>query len=198
MRSLIAYIGAAIFAAPLMAHAEPFHSDAPVRGPLAEKWQHASREIAEDLTRINRCHNGEKCSAAEAHIISIASTARSYHGLARFGFINRAVNLLITPTDDAVDEWSRPLDTMHALKGDCEDYAIVKLATLYASGVPLSDMRLVIARDYRQREDHAVLAARWDDRWYILDNKHHVLVEDREITGLLPMASFALDVSSVR
>lgn len=188
----------AAFLAPIAAQAEPFHSDTPVRGPLADKWHHASKAIAADLARINRCHNGAKCSIAEAHVISIASSARSYHGLARFGFVNRSVNLLIEPTDDAIDQWSSPLDTMRDLKGDCEDYAIVKLATLYATGVPLSDMRLVIARDYRLREDHAVLAARFDDRWYILDNKHHVLVEDRQLTGLLPVASFALDVSSVR
>jgi len=50
-------------------------------------------------------------------------------------------------------------------------------------------MRLVLARDRSVRQDHAVLAARLDGRWLILDSRSSELIEDSDASGLTPMFS---------
>lgn len=89
--------------------------------------------------------------------------------------INGAVNRAITYTrDQAVwgkrDYWAKPQETLEKAKGDCEDYAILKMAALKAAGVPVSSMTLVVLRDQRRNLFHAVLAVMTDRGQYILDN----------------------------
>jgi len=84
------------------------------------------------------------------------------------------------------DLWSSPLATFSSGKGDCEDYAIAKLAALLLAGIPARDLRLMLVRNVRSGEAHAVLAARLDDHWLILDNSGHLLLEDREVLNTVP------------
>lgn len=60
--------------------------------------------------------------------------------------------------------------------GDCEDFAIVKAAALYALG--LKDMRIVVLRDELNGGTHAVLAVTEDKITYILDNRLSGVVHD--------------------
>ena len=69
------------------------------------------------------------------------------------------------------DRWSAPLASFATAKGDCEDYAIAKYVVLREAGVARENLQLVLVRDRAVRQDHAVLAARLDDRWLILDNR---------------------------
>lgn len=45
-----------------------------------------------------------------------------------------------------VDYWASPLETFFHGRGDCEDYAIAKLFTLLAEGVPPSKLRMVVVK----------------------------------------------------
>jgi predicted transglutaminase-like cysteine proteinase len=92
------------------------------------------------------------------------------------------------------DIWSSPLATFSSGKGDCEDYTIAKLAALLLAGIPARDLRLMLVRNVRSREAHAVLATRLDDHWLILDNSRHLLLEDREVLWQYrPLAALALE-----
>ena len=96
---------------------------------------------------------------------------------------NRAINLAIRPTSDLAqwgveDRWSSPLATLTSGRGDCEDYAIAKYVALIEAGVSDSDVRLIIVRDIATGEDHAVVAARLEEKWIVLDNRRLTLLEE--------------------
>jgi predicted transglutaminase-like cysteine proteinase len=113
---------------------------------------------------------------------------------------NRAVNMAIRYVSDyaqhgEADRWSAPLATFATAKGDCEDYAIAKYVALREAGFPHEQLRLVLVRDRSVRQDHAVLAARLDDHWLILDNRHSQLIDDQDASNFTPL--FAINHDGV-
>ena len=114
---------------------------------------------------------------------------------------NRAVNAAIRYVTDyaqhgEADRWSAPLATFATAKGDCEDYAIAKYVALRQAGFSPDELRLVLVRDRAVREDHAVLAARLEGRWQILDNRHSELIEDSDAASFTPL--FAINHRGVQ
>jgi predicted transglutaminase-like cysteine proteinase len=104
--------------------------------------------------------------------------------------------MAIKATDDidqwgVADRWSAPLATLTSGRGDCEDYAIAKYVALREAGVAADDVRLVIVRDLGNGEDHAVVTARLDDKWVVLDNRRLTLVEDADLPRVSPRFVFA-------
>ena len=94
------------------------------------------------------------------------------------------------------DRWTSPLLTLAAGAGDCEDYAIAKYVALREAGAASEDVRLMIVRDTKLAQDHAVVAARLDGRWLVLDNRRMVLVEDVDARQYQPL--FEIDDEGVR
>jgi len=95
-----------------------------------------------------------------------ASPAR----LAQLEAVNRAVNREIEPVTDLelygeADYWTIP-----TVKGDCEDYVLLKRRRLIALGWPPSALLITVVRDERG-DGHAVLTARTLQGDFILDNK---------------------------
>jgi len=120
------------------------------------------------------------------NFLAIVDSARAREGRARLGEINRAINLKIRPMSDLVlygeeDVWRPPLATLAVGAGDCEDYAIAKFVALQEAGVSAVDLRIVILRDDIWEEDHAVVAARLDGNWLMLDNRHMAMAEDNQV-----------------
>lgn len=157
-------------------------------GTLLEKWLDVEREIDNERLIIRNCReNRASCqSQAALQFLAIIDGARTLEGRARLGEINRAINLKLKPGSDsslhgAEDVWSPPLATFAKGAGDCEDYAIAKFVALQEAGVPANDLRIVILRNDFRKEDHAVVAARLDGKWLMLDNLHMVMAEDRSV-----------------
>jgi len=94
------------------------------------------------------------------------------------------------------DVWSSPLATFANGAGDCEDYAIAKFIALQNVGVSADDLRIVILRDDIREEDHAVVAARLDGNWLMLDNLHMTMVEDQQVRNHHPL--FLIDHTGVK
>jgi len=94
------------------------------------------------------------------------------------------------------DHWSPPLETLQTRRGDCEDYAIVKYLALLEAGLSRDDVKIVIVRNLLPNEDHAVVAARVDGKWPILDNRRLALVRDTEMVATVPR--FVLDEDGAR
>jgi len=65
--------------------------------------------------------------------------------------------------------------------GTAKYYAIAKFVALQEAGVSAVDLRIVILRDDILEEDHAVVAARLDGNWLMLDNRHMVMPEDNQV-----------------
>jgi predicted transglutaminase-like cysteine proteinase len=78
-----------------------------------------------------------------------------------------------------------------AERGDCEDYAIVKYLALLDTGMSEADLKIVLLRSIFPNEDHAVVAARADGEWLILDNRTLTLVRDSNLSRTVPV--FVLD-----
>ncbi len=84
--------------------------------------------------------------------------------------VNRQVNAGVTPATDAQtsgksEYWSLPINN----KGDCEDYALLKLKTLLGAGFASNKLALSVVID-RRGNNHVVLLARLRSGDYVLDN----------------------------
>lgn len=155
---------------------------------LSNKW-HALRERMRHEQRIVSLCRADPAtcpSDAATLFMAIVDTARLRQGRALLGEINRAINLAVRPVSDqklhGADVWTSPLTTLASGQGDCEDYAIAKLAALWTAGIAERDTRLVIVRDERAREDHAVAMVRLEGRWLALDNRRFTLIESTHLT----------------
>jgi predicted transglutaminase-like cysteine proteinase len=183
---------------------QPFALDlVPVtKGGVLDKWNGVVADIRAEKDILDRCRSDARhCPAAAQRFLAIIAEGRNHEGRARIGVINRAINLAIQPVSDLAqwgveDRWTSPLATLTSGRGDCEDYAIAKYVALREAGVADSDVRLIIVRDIATGDDHAVVAARVDEKWIILDNRRLTLLEDVAMPHVLPL--FALDQEGVK
>jgi predicted transglutaminase-like cysteine proteinase len=171
-------------------------------GGLRDKWLSVQRRLDDEMVQIALCEgNREGCkSPAALQLLAIVDSARARDGRARFGEVNRAINLAIKSTSDVaqygqIDVWTSPLVTLARGAGDCEDYVIAKFVALRLAGISPDDLRIVILHDAVHGEDHAIAAARLDGHWLTLDNRRMALVEDSEIRNYRP--TFVIDQSGV-
>jgi predicted transglutaminase-like cysteine proteinase len=167
-------------------------------GDVVDNWRLLRTEIDDEAAVLDRCRVQQECSMAARAFLGIVAQGREVDGMARLGVINRAVNMAIVPTSDmkqwgVADHWSPPLETLTTGRGDCEDYAIVKYVALIDAGVPKQDVKLVIVHNRFPDEEHAVLAARVGDRWFILDNRSLVLAPDAAVAVRGETPLFVLD-----
>lgn len=155
---------------------------------LIGKWRVVRERMRYDQRIVSWCrHDPAGCpSDAATLFMSIVDTASLREGRARIGEINRAINLAVRPVSDqrrhGGDDWASPLSTLASGEGDCEDYAIAKLAALWMAGFAENDTRLAIVRDDRAREDHALAMVRLEGRWLALDNRRFALMETAHLT----------------
>ena len=183
---------------------EPFGlaTDLAPAGPLWIKWRTFETEFTKNEEEIAHCRaEPTSCSNAALSLIALIDEARALDGRRQLATVNRSVNLAVAYTSDMVmhgvgDVWSSPLSTFERGRGDCEDYAIAKMFVLRGAGMPADDLRLLIAHNRSDGDAHAVLAARLDGRWHILDNRKMLLLEDNAVRDLQPL--YALDAGGVR
>jgi predicted transglutaminase-like cysteine proteinase len=170
-------------------------------GMLWRKWRGVEADMVKEQVVLDRCRDdATSCPSYAAQFLRLINAVKSKSGRARLDEANRAVNAAIRYVSDYVqhgeaDRWSAPLATFATAKGDCEDYAIAKYVALREAGFPREEMRLVLVRDRAVRQDHAVLAARLDDHWLILDNRQSQLIEDSDASSFTPL--FAIDQGGV-
>ncbi|MFB6446913.1 transglutaminase-like cysteine peptidase [Bradyrhizobium tunisiense] len=180
--------------------AEPFgvFAFAISSGSLQQKWSALKTRLDDDMVQLALCDGDrDNCaSPAAVKLLAIVDQARTRDGRARLGETNRAVNLAIRAANDGIDDvWSSPLATFARGAGDCEDYAIAKLAALRLAGISSEDLRIVVVRDTRAGEEHAVVAAKLNGRWLMLDNRRMAMIEDNAAQGYQPL--FTLYQSAV-
>jgi predicted transglutaminase-like cysteine proteinase len=180
--------------------AEPFgvFAFAISSGGMRQKWFALKEKLDDDMVQLALCDGDrDNCaSPAALKLLAIVDEARTRDGRALLGETNRAINLAIrAESDGAEDIWSSPLETFQRGAGDCEDYAIAKLAALRLAGVAAEDLRLVVVRDTRNGEGHAIASARLDGHWLMLDNRRMAMVEDDDARNYQPL--FVLYQSAV-
>ena len=170
-------------------------------GVLWRKWRGAKAAIESELRQVEDCKTDASiCSEAARRFQLIVNEVRGQSGVARLETANRLINTAIRYTSDlsqhaALDVWSAPLASLETGRGDCEDYAIAKYVVLREAGVPEQDLRILLVRDRRVREDHAVLTVREGGTWSVLDNRNSKLAVDSEVLHFTPL--YALDSAGV-
>src|SRR5439155_25515598 len=172
-------------------------------GILWVKWIAAQDAIREDQEVLAKCRGDISMCASPAarRFLAIIGEARALEGRARIEVVNRSINAAIRYMTDlaqhgVLDLWSAPLATLTSGQGDCEDNAIAKYVALRETGLEADELRLLLVRDRAVGEDHAVLAARHDGRWLILDNRHVALNEAADLRQFTLL--FALDHEGVK
>ena len=177
-------------ASPVAQADEPFRlsTSTVTAGTVLEKWRDVERKVDDERQVLKICEEARTSCRSQAALqfLAIVDGARARKGRARLGDVNRAINLKIKPISDLAlygveDVWSPPLVTLAKGAGDCEDYAIAKFVALQAAGVSADDLRIVILRDDVREEDHAVVAARLDGNWLMLDNLHMAMAGDQQV-----------------
>jgi predicted transglutaminase-like cysteine proteinase len=166
-------------------------------GLLSRKWRGLQSDVIKEEKLLERCRaDAGDCPSYAAQFLRLINAIKSKSGRSQLEEANRGVNAAIRFVTDyaqygEADRWSAPLATFATAKGDCEDYAFAKYVALRAAGFPSDDLRVVMGRDRTVRQDHAVLAARLDGRWLILDSQRAELIEDSRVPDLTPV--FAID-----
>jgi len=177
---------------------EPFGLAAFVlpEGLLWSKWRKIEVDIGSEEPILTRCLEDQRqCTPAAARFGAIVLDARKARGLAKLELVNQRVNAEIRYKSDSeqwgvADLWSTPLATFATGFGDCEDYAIAKYVALHESGMSVDELRVVLGHDNGRRTDHAVVAARNDRRWLILDNLTQRLLPAAEASHFTPLFAF--------
>jgi predicted transglutaminase-like cysteine proteinase len=96
--------------------------------------------------------------------------AATVERLAELDTVNRLVNRTIEPATDLEIYGVQEHWTLPTLRGDCEDYALLKRKLLIQRGWPASALLLTVVKD-EKGEGHAVLTARTAQGDFVLDNK---------------------------
>jgi predicted transglutaminase-like cysteine proteinase len=164
-------------------------------GILWRKWRGIESDITKEQAVLDHCREGagaESCPSYAAQFLRLIKAVKAKSGRDQLDEANRAVNMAIRYMSDyaqhgEADRWSAPLASFATGKGDCEDYAIAKYVALSEAGFPHEELRLVLVRDRSVRQDHAVLAARLDGHWLILDSRRPDLTNDSEATSYTPL-----------
>jgi predicted transglutaminase-like cysteine proteinase len=163
-------------------------------GVLWRKWRGIESDITKEQAVLDHCRKGtgESCPSYAAQFLRLIKAVQAKSGRDQLDEANRAVNMAIHYMSDyaqhgEADRWSAPLASFATGKGDCEDYAIAKYVALTEAGFPHEELRLVLVRDRSVRQDHAVLAARLDGHWLILDSRRPDLINDSDATSFTPL-----------
>jgi len=154
-------------------------------------WERARAALARDAARFDACLAtraacGDPRRAAWRTLMGAlaAETPRT-----RLEAVNRFVNTVPYASDEdafgARDHWAGPWAFLVG-RGDCEDYAIAKYATLKRLGVAATDMRILVVEDVVRDLAHAVLAVRTDAGVWLLDNQSDTLLDAATTTRYRP------------
>jgi predicted transglutaminase-like cysteine proteinase len=159
-----------------------------------QQWRRVLKRISREKSAYKACDKSSsnchrKVRAWRKSIRSLGKT-RGYNLLAA---VNSNVNRLVDYRDDIVaygrqDHWATPMEALTG-QGDCEDYAILKYATLRELGIRDSDMRIVVVKDQRRGIGHAVLSVRMNGKTYILDSLRQRPVIDTKLRRYKPYYS---------
>ena len=73
----------------------------------------------------------------------------------------------------AGNQWETLTEFLHR-GGDCEDFAVAKYFVLREFGVAAEDMRIVIGKESKRATHHAMLAIRFDEDVWLLENDNSI------------------------
>lgn len=161
---------------------------------IGAAWSRALARMDNELPLYAFCDQGAlKCPKNFQNWRRLVAKLRQHRGYDLLQALNSGVNALVAHSDDAdtfgtSDHWASPMEFLEA-GGDCEDYTILKYATLVELGLAERDMRIVVVKDTRRNRGHAVLSVRTPRGEMILDNLNDAVRPDTTIPHYKPFYS---------
>lgn len=105
-------------------------------------------------------------------------------------YVNNRVAFTNDSRDGLADRWSSANETLARGRGDCEDFALAKLAMLRRAGLADRDLYFVVLKDVARRADHAVLVVRSGGRFLVLDNGTNRIADSASLADYRPVLTF--------
>lgn len=139
-----------------------------------------------DSNEINRCAPAQQ--AWNKLITELRPLKRGRQLIDLNKRINNARYILDPINWGREDYWASPVQFFNK-DGDCEDFSIVKYFALLELGWPADEMRIVVVHDNNLDIPHAVLAVRFKDKEFILDNQIDAVVQHHRIRHYRPIYS---------
>ncbi|RUU11242.1 transglutaminase [Mesorhizobium sp. USDA-HM6] len=159
--------------------------------PVAARWAPVYKAIVD-------CTPGSGCDRENAVFAGIIDIARAKGFRDKLAFVNSSINRLIAYRKDSavygkLDYWAKPSEILEHRAGDCEDFAILKMAALLRAGIPAQSMSLVVLQDRRRKFFHAVLSVSTGSGAFILDSLSNNVAMDSDLPDYVPLYSFSTD-----
>ena len=157
----------------------------------SKQWSRVIEQIDRETALYTACDKGAASCPREVRAWRHSmQQMREFGGRKLLAAVNSRVNQLIKYRDDIdtfgrMDHWASPAEAL-TRRGDCEDYAILKYASLRELGVAAEDMRIVVVNDTRRRRGHAVLSVDMGGKTYILDSLQRAPKLHSNVRGYVP------------
>lgn len=156
----------------------------PFKPGMTARW--AEIETGVERFAENDCAGKAACRVRLSLMKETTEAVRDQSLIRKIAAINISINRLVDYRSDSdvygvLDYWATPAEILSAGKGDCEDFAILKMAALRAAGVPSDSMALVVLRDASRNFYHAVLAVSTSSQTYVLDNLRDAVLTDKQL-----------------
>ena len=157
-------------------------------------WNKAKRKLSAEAANYKACDAGSsKCPAQLRDWRSRLGQWSKLSPRAKLIQVNRFANAAIAYTDDrrafrSADYWATPLESLKG-HGDCEDYVLLKYASLRSLGFAEDQLRIVIVNDLKAGIGHAVLSVKTADGTFILDNQDNRVLRHDSIMRYAPVYS---------
>lgn len=159
--------------------------------PVSARWAPVYRAIVD-------CTAGTACERKNSTFAGIVNAAKDKRFIDKLSFVNASINRAIAYKKDSVvygklDYWAKPAEILERRAGDCEDFAILKMAALLRAGIPAQSMSLVVLQDRKRGFFHAVLSVSTGSGVFILDSLSNVVSRDSDLPSYVPLYSFSTD-----
>ena len=159
--------------------------------PVSARWAPVYRAIVD-------CTAGSACDRKNSTFAAIIDVAKDKRFIDKLSFVNASINRAIAYKKDSVvygklDYWAKPSEILEHRAGDCEDFAILKMAALLRAGIPAQSMSLVVLQDRKRGFFHAVLSVSTGSGVFILDSLSNIVSRDTDLPDYVPLYSFSTD-----
>lgn len=157
--------------------------------PAAARWASIYRSVR-DCDKV--------CDQTSSGYAFIVKAVKDKSFTDKLAFVNSGINQLIAYRKDKatygkLDYWATPEETLNQRSGDCEDFAILKMAALLEAGVPATSMSLVVLQDKKRNFFHAILSVSTSSGTFILDSLNNKVVKDSALPDYVPLYSFSTE-----
>ncbi len=143
-------------------------------------WQDTLDRHYSELDALHQCLSDEEaCPRKFRGLRHILLKGAELKPEQQVRLVNRYINKQryeddrISSRSMAGNQWETLTEFLHS-GGDCEDFAVAKYFVLREFGVDAEDMRIVIGRESQRATHHAMLAIKFDEGVWLLENDNTI------------------------